>query len=426
MYRSIKTRQTKFVNNKAFVGRAIIGAVDISKDTLMVYVRAPSGEEIKPFKVSNNYEGLMLFWTNLKLYQRRYCLEKIIIGYESTSEYGQPLKNFMMDKTVKLVQVNPMHTKRVKELTDNSPASTDKKDPEVIADIIQLGHYLSVITPTGPAAELRSLSHTRDNQMRERTRLLNRLEVLVFKVFPEFVQIIKDLSSKTAGYLLKQYPRPEDIRQISLEQLVREVKGVSRGQIKEEKLRRLKAAAEVSLGAKEGRAGVLLEISQILSRLEQLEGFIRDVERKMKEELFRIPYAKKLLSIKGVGVIILGGIIGEVGDFRDYRKQSEVVKLAGLNIYEVSSGRYLGRRHISRRGRWLLKKLLYFASLNVVRQGGIMHQYYQELLNRGKPKVMSLIIIARKLLRTMFAMVRDGTEYQKRNNSNLEKVKVPA
>jgi transposase len=421
MYRSIKTRQTRFVNNKA-----LIGTVDISKDTLMVYARTPSGEEIRPFKVANNYEGLMLFWGNIKLYQKRYSLEEVIIGFEPTGIYSEPLKNFMRDKAVKLVQVNPMHTKRVKDLTDNTPASTDKKDPRVIADIIQLGHYLSVITPTGPAAELRSLSHARDRQLTERTRLLNRLETLVFKIFPEFIHVVKDLSTKTAGYLLRHYPRPEDIREVPLEQLIKEIKGVSRGQVKEERLEQLKAASEVSLGTKEGRAGILLEIGHILNQLEQIEEFIKDLESKMKEELSRIDYAKRLLSIKGIGVIILGGIIGEVGDFRCYRKQSEVVKLAGLNIYEISSGRYMGKRHISRHGRWLLKKLLYFATLNVVRKGGIKHHEYQGLINRGKPKVVALIIIARKLLSTMFAMVRDGTEYQGGDKTNLKTEKIPA
>jgi transposase len=46
-------------------------------------------------------------------------------------------------RKVRLVQVNPMHTKKLKELQGNSPNKTDKKDPKVIADIIELGHSLS-------------------------------------------------------------------------------------------------------------------------------------------------------------------------------------------------------------------------------------------------------------------------------------------
>jgi len=55
----------------------------------------------------------------------------------------------MMSKPVKIVQVNPMHTKRMKEVNDNSPLKTDDKDPRVIADIIRLGHALTVVVPEG-------------------------------------------------------------------------------------------------------------------------------------------------------------------------------------------------------------------------------------------------------------------------------------
>ncbi len=89
----------------------------------------------------------------------------------------------------------------------------------------------------------------------------------------------------------------------------------------------------------------------------------------------------------------------------------EIEKLAGLDLFEISSGKYRGTRRISKRGRSLLRKLLYFASLNVVRKGGIMHQYYQACLNRGMVKTKALIAVARKLLRVIFALVRDHSEY---------------
>jgi hypothetical protein len=51
-----------------------------------------------------------------------------------------------------------MHTKRVKEISDNSPLKTDGKDPRVIADIIKLGRALSVVIPEGHAACLTGVS----------------------------------------------------------------------------------------------------------------------------------------------------------------------------------------------------------------------------------------------------------------------------
>lgn len=416
MYKRIK-QGVNCVQNKA-----LIVGVDISKDNLSNYGRG-NGQEMKTFEITNNYEGLNIMWANLKVYQLKYGCDQIIIGFESTGCYSELLINFMSDKPVKLVQVNPMHTKRVKHLNDNSPGSTDRKDPRVIVDIIQLGHYLSLLTPVGASAELRILTHSREFLENEKVRHLNRLESLVFRVFPEFIQTMKTLSGKTARYLLEHYPTACEMKAVSVEQLSSEIKKVSRGQLKREIAERLKQVSETSLGTKEGREGLLSEIKYLLEVISQLELRINEIEGKMKEQIENITYAKKLLSIKGIGVVILGGILGEVGDFRNYRKQSELVKLAGLDIYEISSGKYCGKRRISKCGRWLLRKLLYFAALNTVRKGGIMRDTYQRLTERGMVKTKALIAIARKLLGMMFAMVRDGTEYQANRPKILEGVK---
>ena len=44
----------------------------------------------------------------------------------------------------------------------NSPNKTDEKDPQVIADIIELGNYLTVVIPEGTSAELRRLTQARE------------------------------------------------------------------------------------------------------------------------------------------------------------------------------------------------------------------------------------------------------------------------
>lgn len=58
-----------------------------------------------------------------------------------------------------------------------------------------------------------------------------------------------------------------------------------------------------------------------------------------------------------------------------------------------------------------MRKLLFFAAINVVRKGGIMHEQYQKHINGGMPKMKALVAIARKLLCVIFALVRDHSEY---------------
>lgn len=404
--KNIQTKKVKVINKET-----LLVTVDISKVTNVGYCRCPDGTDIKPFNFLNNGQGFKSFWDRITQMKMAHNLKEIVIGFESTGPYGEPLIYYLKKRKVKLIQVNPMHTKKVKELQGNSPNKTDQKDPKVIADIIELGHALTVVQPEGSAAELRRLTHARDRAMQRRTSLFNQLQDLVFIIFPEFSQRMKDVKTKTAQYILKYYPSPQDIVELGSDTLTVIMKKISRGKLGEERAKELYEAAKTSVGIKEGLRSILYEIREILTTIEATECFIADIEKEISHYLKDIPYRKCILALKGIGEITVAGLIGEVSDFREYKTISEVLKLAGLDLFEVSSGRHKGQRRISKRGRPLMRKLLFFAAINVVRKGGIMHKQYQRYLERGMLKMKALIAVSRKLLGIMFALVRDHSEY---------------
>ncbi len=411
--KAIKAQKIGFVNYKT-----LIGAVDIGKETIMGYFQGPEGQEIKPFSFSNEIKGISQFWYKAIIARKRYGCDKIIVGFESTGPYGEPFRNFMKKTDAQLVQVNPMHTKKIKHVIDNSPGKTDKKDPKVIVSLIKIGSVLSFIIPEGPAAELRERIHSRERRMKERTACINTLGSLVFRVFPEFCRIFKNTSSKTAFYLMENYPTPDKLKELKSNELTQILKIKSRGRFREEEARKLLDAANNSLGIKEGISGLVMEINYLLFQIKRIDSFIEEIEKDIEHYLEKIPYSKRILSMKGIGLITVAGVIGEVADFRTFNTQSEILKLAGLDLYEISSGKHTGRKRISKRGRPLLRKLLYFAALNTVRKGGIFHNYYQRLIERGKEKPKALIAVARKILMVMFAIVRDKTDYIENHKSN--------
>ena len=385
--------------------------VDIGKNKNYGYVRFADGREIKPFAFGNNHYGFRKFWKIIQDLKKGKRLSQVVIGFESTGSYGIPLQHFLKDKPVQLVLVNTMHTKRVKELDDNSPGKTDKKDPRVIADIIELGHWLHVVIAEGAAAQLRELSHARDDYLTERTALYNRVQNLMFKIFPEFGQVMKDLKSKTSQYLLRHYPTPESIVALGLAQLTEIIRRVSRGKLGEDRARALYQAAEHSVGIKEGQEQIVRHITNYLTIIAHYQQYIEQTEVEISRVLKEVPCSRYLLSIKGIGEITVAAIIGEVADFRKFQRYAELEKFSGLNLYEISSGKHRGQKRISKRGRPFLRKLLYFASINVVKKGGIYHDRYQRYLKRGMPKMKALTAISRQLLRLIFAVVRDHREF---------------
>lgn len=387
--------------------RSLLVAVDIAKLRHVGYWRCPDGTESKPFEFFNTGQGFQRFWEIICHSKEKFALEEVVVGFESTGAYAEPLLHFLRKRGVRMVQVNPVHTKRLRELTGNSPGKTDEKDPKVIADIMELGHALTVIIPEGSAAELRRLTNARERSLQRRTALLNQVQDLVFMLFPEFLEVMKGVKSRSAQYLLAHCPTPERVIQKGLEELTREIKKISRGKLGRERAQRLYEAASGSVGIPEGRNSIVLEIVEDLSSIEAIEQFIGKVEKEMIVHLGKIPYSRWILSIKGIGPVTVAGLIGEIGDFRQFRTVSEILKQAGMDLFEISSGKRKGRRRISKRGRALLRKLLFYAALNTVRKGGVMRRYYRRYLERGMPGKKALIAVARKLLRIIFALVRD-------------------
>jgi len=396
---------------KAVKESTLLVTVDIGVASNTSYCATGDGRDIKPFKFENTREGFEKFWHMVVASKNRFGCDEIIAGYESTGPYAEPLAQYLMGKPVTMVQVNPMHTKKMKEVNDNSPLKTDDKDPRVIADIIRLGRTLAVVVPEGDAAYLRRLNNARERHVGEQTALLNQLQQLIFVIFPEFKTVVKNMKGKTARYLLTRYTTPEEISTVSRETLGEEMRKRSRGKYGRRDAELLIDLARNTIGIKEGVLGIVLDIRHILMQLEAEARFIAEIEAEMVMTLQRIPCSGRLLSIKGLGVVSVAGLIGEVGDFSKFRTKSEIMKLAGLDLYEVSSGKRKGERRISKRGRSLLRKILYYAAIQMVRTNGIMYDYYTRLTNRGMLKMKALIAVARKLLGIIHAIVRDNRDY---------------
>jgi transposase len=404
--RGIRGKRVKMVKEGT-----LIVTIDVGMTSNRGYCTTIDGRDLKPFKFDNTREGLDKLWSMVVVSRNRFNCTEVMVGYESTGPYAEPLVQYLMDKPVTIVQVNPMHTKRIKELNDNSPLKTDDKDPRVIADVLRLGHALSVVVPEGDAAYLRRLNNARERHVGERTALLNQLQQLVFLVFPEFKTVFKDVTVKTPRHILKRYTTPETIGGLTKDSLGEEIRKRSMGKFGVREAELLISLARDTIGIKEGVAGMVLDIHHILVQLEALQGFVDEVEAEMAKTLERIPSSARILSMHGLGVVTVAGLIGEVGDFSKFRTQSEIMKLAGLDLYEISSGKRKGHRRISKRGRSLLRKILYNAAISTIRKNGIMCTQYAKLIGRGMKRTSALIVIAKKLLRIIHAMMRDERDY---------------
>ena len=81
--------------------------------------------------------------------------------------------------------------------------------------------------------------------------------------------------------------------------------------------------------------------------------------------LKEISYAKHLLTIPEISTVTLATVLGETGDLSQFRSAAALIKFAGLNLYSMSSGTFCGRTRISKRGRPLVRMILFLAALRL-------------------------------------------------------------
>lgn len=122
--------------------------------------------------------------------------------------------------------------------------------------------------------------------------------------------------------------------------------------------------------------------SGIETLLEQYDMYVRqesDIMGQVSERLERIPGTAEMLTIPGVGIVTLAGFLAEVGDLSGYEHGQQIVRLAGLNLKENSSGKRKGLPGITKRGRSRLRALLFRSVMSMLannQEFNALHRYY--------------------------------------------------
>ena len=117
-----------------------------------------------------------------------------------------------------------------------------------------------------------------------------------------------------------------------------------------------------------------------------------------------------LSSVPGVGKTIARTLIGELPELgRLDRKQ--IAALAGLAPFTRQSGTWRGKSFIGG-GRTSVRTALFMGAMVAKKHNPVLKDFFDRLLANGKPKMVALIAVARKLLTILNAILRDQKPWQ--------------
>jgi len=152
-------------------------------------------------------------------------------------------------------------------------------------------------------------------------------------------------------------------------------------------------------------------------RLRLLTRDIERVEEQMKalvaqhEDLNRD--IELLMSIYGVAFINATTVLAELGDLRRFTLARQLSAFAGMSPRHRQSGTSIhGRSRLCKQGNSRVRQCLYLSALAAIRGNNQLRDTYQRLLAQGKPRMVALGAIMRKLLTLMRAILISGKRYQ--------------
>jgi transposase len=242
---------------------------------------------------------------------------------------------------------------------------TDKRDARALCEACRLGAY-------------RPAHRTSDRQRDVRAHLLVR-ETLV-RTRSKYISFIGALARRE-GCRIKAGPSPSFARRVELAGLP---------------------------------AHTMAQIEPLLVMLKALNEQIKAADKRVEEIAKADEVVQRLCSVPGVGPVVATTFAATLDDSSRFLGAKHVRSYLGLVPREYSSGERQRRGRISKAGSVRARSLLVEAALALLRwkteRTRALHEWWARIAQR-RGKATAVVALARKLAGIMFAVWRDGTEF---------------
>lgn len=363
------------------------GGIDVHKTQLQVCVRVGEGRSVH--KTVREYGT-----TTPELLRLREWLESegvTHVAMEATGTYWKPVWH-VLEGTVELLLANARDVKAV------PGRKSDVLDCQWLADLLAHGLIRGSLVPPAPIQELRDLTRTRKQLVRERGRHVQRVQKILEDANLKLASVITDLQGKSGRTILDAIVAGE----------------TDPARLARLGSRRLHASVADLEAALQGRVTAhhrfmlrlhLTQIDGVDQAITQLEGRV---------EACLAPFravVERLTTIPGVSATTAAVLVAETGaDMSRFPSAGHLVSWAGLCPQLDESARKPRSRR-TRPGQWLKTTLVQAAWAAVKRKDSYFYAKFVRLRQRRGAK-KAIVAVASAMLTAAYHMMRDATEYE--------------
>jgi transposase len=361
--------------------------LDVHRDTVVACVRIATGRKVK--------RELKEFGTStrelLRLSDWMASFKVTHVAMESTGVLWKPVWH-ILSGSFELTLGNAKQMKTV------PGKKSDQKDAEWIADLHAHGLVRPSFVPPQEIQELRDLTRTRKQMMRERAREIQRIQKILQDANVKLTSVLTDIMGASGRRILGAI--------LDGETDPRKLAGLADW--------RVKASREQIAEALQGRVTEhhRFMISLHLRHIDQIDANVSELERRIEKALdpFR-PVVERLRGVPGISFDAAAVIIAETGaDMSVFPTDDDLVAWAGLSPgLNESAGKKKSTR--TKRQRWLKSTMTQCGwAASKKRDSYFQARYHRIKARRGKKK--AVVAVAASMLRAAYHIMKNGTEYR--------------
>jgi transposase len=387
-------------------GQACWIGIDIAKNEAICCLYWPDKTFDRPWRVKLPGDvGLLI----QKLQQLRpHC--PLVLAMESSGTYGDVLRQAAADAGIEMRRVSGMAVKGHAEAFDGVPSQHDGKDAAVIAELAHQGKSASWAWQPRPEQDqaMRYWVRHMDTQQRIKQMYCGKLEALLARHWPEGQRVLKQ-SCATLVRALVRWGTPQALAaDPKAEATLAKIGG---RWLKPEKIAALLEAARSTVGVR---------MSDWMTReMQEIAQAIVEQRRKIaaaKRQLGKLAKGNASIEAQAPAVGLATACVLHVclGDVRNYPNAGAYRKAMGLNLKERSSGQYIGKLKITKRGQRLCRKWLYFSALRLMQKSPKTRRWAAAKKQRdgGKGQGKRAVIgVMRRLALAAYQVGANGAEF---------------
>jgi len=322
---------------------------------------------------------------------------------EPSGTYGDPIRHLFARRGVAVFRVSPKRSHDAAEVYDGVPSWHDVKAAGLLARL----HFSGASEPWGERAEeevdLAAAIRIMALYDGQEAANLNRLEALLARHWPELLGLLQ-LTSATLVKLIEAYGGPTEVwaHRQDATRLMARAGGHYRAQ---DTIDGVIRSAEQTIGVPM-TAGELAAMKELASEIVRCRQAAQRWRRQVRSLSRSNVAANNMAPI--VGQVTAAVVVAGLGDPRSYKSAKSLVKSAGANLRERSSGKHKGQLKITKRGPSDVRFYLYLAALRLAQNDPVVKAWYQRKVARdgGRYKNRAVVAVMRKLLLALWYVAR--------------------